>query len=107
MILDINIFLVLKIVIQYRSTLFLKELKFRKFVSSDNSKLVIDNQGSKRIYDFIMQEFNDSEKFKLVDDSMTKKYLEMRNQINNRKFSLNSKKFYLKIIFTGGIIQLT
>ena len=75
---------------------FLKELKFRKFVSSDNSKLVIDNQGSKRIYDFIMQEFNDSEKFKLVDDSMTKKYLEMRNQINNRKFSLNSKKILFK-----------
>lgn len=75
---------------------FLKELKSRKFKYLDNSKIIVDGKGSERIYDFITQEFNNPKKYKLVDDSMAKKYLNMRNQSNNRKFSLNSKKILFK-----------
>ena len=74
---------------------FLKKIKNKNF-KINKPKINIDQNGAKRIYDFIYNSLFKKNQFHEVDDSLIYKYLKFRNSINNRKFSIDKKKILFK-----------
>ena len=78
---------------KFRINNFLKKIKNKSF-RNNKPKINTDQNGAKRIYDFIYNSLFKKNQFHEVDDSLIYKYLKFRNSINNRRFSINKNKIF-------------
>lgn len=77
----------------------LNYFKIRKFIYERKRsnkiippKIFTDNLGAYRVAEYIKKEFSNKCLYNLVDDSLIYKYYKLRNEKNNRIYSLNSDK---------------